>query len=499
MPWQVVLILLGLVHTASVVQGEDNPAGGHPLNREKRPSLEELLNSPDWGSRPSVSRPKAKPWSARPEEQPVDPNVSGQGPQVFRPEATTLPAPHVDSSDASITDDPVPEAPHRPAQRGGAIYDTAVVREFEELVAHRHRILNQVAMFKTLPEIFRQEDHCGRLWVGLQQCLSVQRKAAGNVDQVMAIGGKAAPGARERALRDFQDAKRATEAVHAEWTRETEDLQALYQRVHPTLADWFECYQHMRSLLPPDHRDQNRGLLLGILKQEIQNHNDFPEGRVLAALAEVYDGKTESAKRSLDLAIAELKRFRLEGTAFADDARHACLLLHQPERLNEFAAQVRKFDPARQTAVRCWLVGCYGMLLCRDGEADTYFQKAAAKVKVFSEGPPLVGAEPLLGDAALFWLTASQETKRNVEKARKVLARAPAECDDWRVVRAAAALAAADGDWDKAIELVDKCGIAAPPTIDVELAAQRNAYSSQEIWIRQRPGAAAKPPAQATP
>lgn len=406
------------------------------------PKLADLLNAPDWGAEPPGGQPADDlgPKDAPPEEQ------------IAR------------------------EVP-----------DAAVPQKLQDLVAERNAIIDQSRMFETLPDIFRHENQCAQRWVVLQQCLKRQRIAAGTVDQIRALGGKAAPGALERALQEFRNAQRDSEAAHGVWRQEINALQPLYERVRPAIAKWLSCYQRMRSLLRPDRRDPNRRGVLNVLDAAILQRDDFYEGHVLAALSEIYDGDADAALKHLGRARAGFDKFRLYDSVFAHDWCDAYLLLGQPGSVEQFVAEIRKLDALRQTSVRCWLVGRCGMLQGRDNEADGFFQKALTKAKVFTEKGPPAGVEPLLGDAALFYLTANQEAKRNVDKARKILEEAPRGCDDWRVIRARAALAAADGAWDDAIKRLDACRGAAPPTIDGELAAQREAYGSKEPWSRPRP------------
>lgn len=469
--WLVACVSMALGCAVSVAaQHDEGPQGGHPLNREKRPTLEDLLNAPDWGAAPASARPKATTLPPPPEEPQEDPAVTRDEPR--RDEATG-----VDERD-------------QPARRDDEA-GRNLTREAQHLVAERNRLIDHSDMFDTLPEIFRHEAECARRWAVLQQCLKRQRLAAGTVDQITAIGPKAAPGARERAVDDFRDAQRASQQAHGDWLQEVNALQPLYGRIQPALVDWLACYERMRSLLKSDRRDPNRRGVLDVFDGAVKQRDDFYEGRVLAALAEAYDGRSEAAANHLAKACAGFGKYRLFGTTFAHDCCHAYLLIGQPAMVERYVADLRKLDAARLTSVRCWLVGCYGMLTCRDGEADSYFQKALAKAKLFAAADPPAGVEPLIGDAALFCLTVNTEAKRNVEKARKILDKAPVPCDDWRVLRARAALAAADGKWDESLELLDECRTAAPPTLDGELEAQRKAYGSKEPWVRPRPPAKA--------
>lgn len=472
--WVSFFAVTGFVSAVAVgAQHDDGPQGGHPLNREKRPTLEDLLNAPDWGAEPAAARPKATTLPA-PTEVQEEASVESR-------------AQEVDAADGGRSAPPRPDG-------GGA--PRHVTREAQDLVAERNRIIDHSDMFDNLTEIFGHEARAAERWAILQQCLKRQRLAAGTVDQITALGGKAAPGARDRAVDEFRRVERDTRDAHGDWMQAMNVLQPLYERIQPALADWTTCYARMRSLLQADRRDPNRRAVLDVLDGAVAIRPDFYEGRVLAALAEAYEGRPDAAGEHLKQACEGFAQFRLFGTSFAHDCCHAYLLLGQPDMVERYVADLRKLDARRQTSVRCWLVGCYGMLSCRDGEADTFFQKALAKANVFTAKQLPPGVEPLLGDAALFSLTANTEVKRSVDKARKILEKAPAECDDWRVVRARSALAAADGAWDEAITLLDACGKAAPPTIDAEIAAQREAYGSKAPWIRPRPAvkAAARPP-----
>lgn len=437
----------------------DGAKGGHPLNDdEKRPTLEDLLNAADWPTPAITVRPRAAAF----------PNPQRRDNEIAREEA-----------------DPEPPRKAPPAQESG--------RDAWQLVADRNRLVDEARVFETLENIYREEEECGRRHSELQLKLGVQRRAANNVDYTLSLGKKATAEAVARARAAFEKARRETEHAHRSWMEKIVVLQPLYQRIRPALAEWMLCYQELHGLLQSDRRDPSRGPVLDALDQAVKSRNDFYEGRVLAALAEIYEGRTKDAIRNLAKACEGFRKYRLFGTVFAHDCCHAYLLLGKTDMVKEYVTNVQKLEANRQTSVRCWLVGVWATLECRDHEADVYYRRALAKTKVLSHEEPVSGLDPLLGDAACFYLTASNPKRRDGKFARIILQKAADDSDDWRVVRARAAVAASEGQWERAVALTHAVCVSAPPTMDGELALQLEAYRRNEEWTRARPGAKAVP------
>jgi len=109
------------------------------------------------------------------------------------------------------------------------------------------------------------------------------------------------------------------------------------------------------------------------------------------------------------------------------------------------------------------------MLAGKDNDAKTYFDRALAKAGAFRKEDPQPVAEPLLGDAAFFYATTSNDKLRNLDKAKELLAKAPATSECWQVLRAKAAVHAAEGAHDDAHTALAVCRKRAPAVLDESL------------------------------
>lgn len=70
-----------------------------------------------------------------------------------------------------------------------------------------------------------------------------------------------------------------------------------------------------------------------------------------------------------------------------------------------------------------------------------------------------------------------------IKKARDFLAPVSAVSECFEIIRARAALAAADGDWKSALHLMAECGQRCPPALDDDIKSQRSAYAEKRVWI----------------
>lgn len=378
---RVIPLVLGVaVGAGAAAEESDGPKGGHPLNqRPRRPTLEDLLDAPDWQTGPAA---------------PTRPKPSG----AAEPAAPGAAAPF-----APVT--PVgPDAPGGPT--------------IGDLIATRHRIIDRGRVFDRLAVI-------------------------------------------------------------------TKDKKALNDEDVENLRDWSACYQEMRALLRPDRGDANLPRILDALERDIKQRKDFYEGRVLAALGHVYRGNAAKATEHLQLACEGFWKHRLFWTIFAQDSCHVLLLLNRPDDVKDFIEELRKLS--KQTAIRCWLVATYEALLNHEGEARRFFDRALVIAGIPDAERLPAGTDPLVGDAALFLLTASLESKRDVDRARAILGKTPPESRDWRILRARSALEANDGNWDAAMRLLDDATRIAPPTLADDIRAQRDAYAARRSWVRPRP------------
>lgn len=444
---------------ANAQRGAKDPRGRGPAERGPA-TLADLLDQPDWGPPPPIQPPAPEP--------PVAPQPAPDSP---------APRPRVD------------QMPPRPP------VDFDVVRDLQAAIDERNRIVDQADLFDTMATILREEQQLLRLATDCRAALVQLNRAADLVGMLTHPGAnQVAEADKANARQALQNAQANHQAARGAWQQQMNVVGQLHAQIRPAVGPWMACYWRMRRAIQFDRRDPNRASTLKVLEDAVRARGDFYEGRVLAAILQVYDGNAGAAEDHLKQACDGMLKFSLFGTPFANDCCHAYLLLGRPDMVEGFVAVLRKLDPGRQTAVRCWLVGLSGMLSCEDNEAATYLQKALAKVDVFKKDKDVPAeAAALLGDAALFRLTANNEAQRDVDKARQILDKTPRQWDAWQVLRARAALAAADGNWADARTLLGKVAEACPPNLAEEIAAQRGAYAEQKPWTRPRPAKPAPP------
>lgn len=456
------ILLSGACVTAFAQKDPMDKHGGHPLAR--RPStLADLLDQPAWENPPP---PPAEAGPGFPAPESVEAGKDAAVP----PAAPTPPRPRGELME-----------PRRGGQRN-------VPDDLREAIDDRHRLVDRANLFETLERIIREERELAKRAAVLNAAVRSQNHAAEQANMLNHPGATmVSPGAKSAAMQAWRNAQAKTLNARNEWQRQVNVVQPLIESVQPEIGPWMECYWRMRRAVQFDRRDPNRQAVLGILKDAVGSRADFIEGRVLAAILEVFDGNAAGAEDHLKTACKGMARYNLFGTPFANDGCLGYLLLGRPDMVGDFIAAVRKLDAPRQTAFRCWLVGLGGMLQCKDNEAAAYLQKALAKIDFYKKDKEVPAeAAALLGDAALFRLTAHNEAQRDTDKARDILAGTSPDWDVWQVHRARAALAAADGNWPEAIQHIDRCGQACPPSLAEEVAAQREAYEGQELWIRPR-------------
>jgi len=344
-----------------------------------------------------------------------------------------------------------------------ALPDPAVRQTIEALIGRRNQIIDGCSFFKTVETIWQEE-------VELVRRLEVNRVAAINLNaanarlqQVVAMGihgEKFLPAARDQQ----RVAKDTLQKAVGNVVLQREKLHPLYHKIGENLGPLMQVYHDMRRLLVPDRRDPNRAAVLAELELATARRDDFYEGRVLAAMAQAYDGNTAAAEMHLTAASVGLDRYALYGTPWAADCCLAYLFLGQPGNVETYVARLKRLDSKRQTPLICWLVGQAEMLEGKDTEAKKYFERALSRAGFYDKKQPPV-PEPLLGDVAFFYATAKNDTIRNLDKAKALLERVPEQSDRWEVLRARAALLAAEDDKTAARATLDACRERAPGTL----------------------------------
>jgi tetratricopeptide (TPR) repeat protein len=414
----------------SKVEAKDGP-GGHPL-AGRHGGLADLLEAADWPAAPqAMNRPGAD--AADHEWAPKDASVPGAGEPLAKPAAA----------------------------------DPNVRQTIRGLIDQRNQIIDQCDFFETITEIGKEEKELAKRLQDNNRAAAVANEAAIALGQVVALGdaGKQmVPAAKNR----LQQAQGQLQATIGRVRDQQQKLEPLYKKIRENVGPWTETFQKMRDWLVHDRLDPNRAVVLEALEAATAWRKDFYEGHVLAALARAYDGDAVGAERHLTAACAGFKEYGLFGGPWGADCCLTYLLLDQPKQVADYVASVRKLDSKRQTPLLCWLVGQAALLDGKDNEANTYFKRALTKSGVNDPKQPSM-PEPLLGDAAFFYATAKNDTVRDLDKAKELLERAPKQSTSWQVLRARAAVLAADGDSEAARQALDACRERAPGTLDARL------------------------------
>ncbi len=446
------LVALGLAWGGPVfAQGrreDGDTKGGHPL-AERSGSLEDLLFEKDW---------------------PVD----GQ-PQVALPESP----PQSQSGDGL----------NRPDEAGSQNPPAADVgTQLQDLIRERNGIVDGGQnLLAVLQKLNTEEQKMAMLVRQRSQAQGNLSAATLALNQALAMGGAAPPGAAENAQNRVKNATLHLRELIEQCTRQSQKMQPLYARVNPAIGPWFACYGKMRALFSHDRQDPNRGVVLPILEAECMRRGDFCEGRVLAAIGCVYDGRPDAARDHLKAACQAFGPCDLFKSVFANDCCHGYLLLGLPDETQAWTKWVDEVDAKRQTAARCWLVGQAAMLQCKDNNASVWFGRSLSKSRMLAKEKPAPASPVLVGDAAFFYLTCANQKVRNPAKARDLIAKVPTDGTCWQMLRARAALAADAGEWKPAVELIKTCGNHCPPTMQEEVADQQKSYEAEQSWLRTRP------------
>lgn len=419
----------------------DDAKGSHPL-AGRSGSLADLLEMPDW-------------------ETPASP-PPGVSEDALSAADSPASAPETRPEGGRVKLAPEPLVTSRPA-----VHETPL--DFQSLIDKRNAIVDGCDLFSTMEEVFAAEAVLAQHW-RVQQAASAELNAAIVArNQVYALGkaGQHHRGGADGRVRNAEGSLRNAVAASEAQVRV---LAPLYERITPHFGPWLQTYREMRARLKPDRRDPDRAAVLAALEAGTTRRNDFYEGHVLAALSQAYDGNAEAANKHLAAACVGYARLRLFFSLLGPDCCEAYLLLGKPEMVKDWVAAVKKMESGkRQTALLCWLVANTALEAGKANEAKIFFDRALAKAGLHKADEGGSQPEPLLGDAAFFYVTAPNEKLRNLEKARELLAKAPEASEHWRVLRARVALLAAEGRQAEAQAALDACRARAPAVLDESL------------------------------
>jgi tetratricopeptide (TPR) repeat protein len=463
--WLPFALLTSIAVSVTANEKSAERMGGHPL-AGRHGGLAELLEQADW--------PAGKPTSS----VRTAPNRSTEA-AVQEPEAATPPV-----------------EMQRPMMRQ-VEPDRDVTTAFRNLLQERHRLVDQCRLVETLREIQEKEPILQQERRDLEASRSIvdhhrqnvallQRQVnAAQMPQIRA----ALSGQLNAATQSLRNAERNQREAVSRAEAADRNVRPLYERLGPNLEPWVRCYRELREYFPRNRLHAARTQVLPILEADIAARNDFHEGRVLAAMGAAYEGDIKAAENHLSRAGDELDRHGLSYTIIGEDLCRSSVDAGMPgpvgvDVANFVTKQLGSLAITQQTPVRCWLIATCLLRQGKVADAKTFYVRGLAKLKK-ADRPDF--DNPLVGDGALLHLVYRSKTLGDpdaaIKKARDFLALAPAASECFEIIRARAALAAADGDWKSALHLMDECGKRCPPALGDDIKSQRSAYVEKRVWI----------------
>jgi hypothetical protein len=361
--------------------------------------------------------------------------------------------------------------------------------DLQRLIDERNRIVDDSRFFRTIKEIVREEGKLAAIITQVGQAERILNGAIADANLLHAPGTTKVTESAKAAARERVLAARAQLEQYVRKYRDQVDvLRPLYERVHPRIGPWTKTYQQMTKFVVPRRSDQNRDEVLKLLETAISRRSDFCEGHVLAAVCTAYDGRFEDSRGHVDKAIAFIDEHQpaLYPTHMTYDCAIAAVLAQAPERVKGFITMLKKLPVSRQSVAQQWLVATHSVSTKAESTANDYFRRAIAKAGGFA-ADETTGAKRLppflAGDAAHFWLTKKDVKDADVERAAQVLQRTETS-DAWQLTRAQAALAARQGRWEEAIQLVELCRADCPALLEAEVDQELAAYKEKRVWAR---------------
>ena len=360
-----------------------------------------------------------------------------------------------------------------------------VTVQFEELESQINRLIDtrretvgaDGSLFKVINDTMQQDAVCRAAVSQLYQAMAQLRSCQSRFSAEQATSARL--GKDTLALRgariDFENSQASVQAAQANVQTQMTRLNELYVRLRRDIPPFFNLFDKFRQLLPLEQGPVTAQIAAN-LDRAAANCPHFIEGRIVTAVALVYAGRDKEAAESLEKADAIFGECpALIQTMLAEDRCAAWLLLGRPDKIAKFVVLINGVHARHRSATQDWLLGANASALRRREDASRHF--TAAVKKAGKAATPAMIAEAVLASA---WTT---PTDRRPVKAIEFLERVE-ESEAWQVLQGRAAVSAAEGQWQQAIDFVAACRKKAPPCLTPELDRQRSAYEREEIWRR---------------
>lgn len=358
------------------------------------------------------------------------------------------------------------------------------VAELNQLIAKRHAIVDGCGFFQLIDKTLKAE----QTFMGAKARLvaangAIQRATTDiNIARVQKNEGM-----ESRALSNLEAAKRAVLEADGDTKRAWREYQALWGQLGPKIKDFLDIYRAMRQFVVSDRASPRLVAARDTFNRACEQRGDFHEGRVLAALCEVYAGGAVAAEQ-------HLKQGAFFGQELffawppASDMCLAYLLVGKPNAVDPWVKWVKGIDEKRKTPTRCWLVAMQGAMECKDNLAKEWFDRCGRRINATAKKqnrPPVIPPE-VAGEWAFFLMTCPNAKFRDLAKAKELLGNLVPDAS-WHVARAAAAVTAEEGQWEDARRDAALAAKHGPVVLSNEFNEQVTAYENRQPWMRSRP------------
>ncbi len=363
------------------------------------------------------------------------------------------------------------------------------VAELEKLIADRNTLVDGCSFFKLIDQTLKAEQKFMAAKARFVAANGAAQKAITDINIARVQKNEAL---ESRASANLESAKRAALQAEGETKAAWQAYQQLWGQLEPKIKQFLEIYRAMRQFVVSDRASPQLAVARAAFNQACGQRVDFHEGRVLAALCEVYAGAGDAAAQHLKKA-AFFGQEVFFAWPPATDMCLAYLLVGELDAVDPWVKWVKSVDEKRKTPTRCWLVAMQSAIECKDNQAKEWFERCERRINATAKKakrPPVIPAE-VAGDWAFFLMTCPNQKFRDLEKAKELLVSLVAQ-SSWHVARAKAAVAAEEGQWQDAKRQAELASEHGPVVLSAEFSEQATAYGHSRQWMRSRPAPASK-------
>jgi hypothetical protein len=367
--------------------------------------------------------------------------------------------------------------------------------QLEGLIQQRHQLVDQCGFFGLIDQNLKAQQQVAVANARLVQANVAIGKA--NTDINIAHTQKN-ESLEARARGNLEAAQRAAREAAPALQQAVQNNQRLWGQLEPNIAEFLKLYQKMKTFVVQDRVSPRLAAARGVFGRACAGRADFHEGRVLAALCEIYGGQRQAAEQHLKQGLFFGQQLFFAWPPAADMCL-AYLLLGRTQDVLGWVKWVQDIDEKRKTPTRCFLVALHGVIDCRDNQADEWFKRCWRRLIATAKKQNLPVHMPpeVAGAWAHFLLTCPNLKFRDLPKSKELVGGLQPQAS-WYVARAKAAVAAAEGSWQGAVLLAALAVQHGPVVLGDELNGEAEAYKKSELWTRPRPvkpQAAVKPKA----